>query len=290
MRQKARKVGGANDDNSNASDDSGTTDATNGSSPVPASQPDHDSKNLRQRLNVYLVIFGFVILIAGAIFLLAYLQNKNTPASSTIKTQTLNQSTLNQVANSDATVGSSQTVLNVESSAVFAGQVLIRQNLQVAGGLEIGGTTALTDLSVSGTGQFSELTASKDLAIAGDAAIQGTATISKSLQVNGNGTFSGPLSAPQVTTPSLQLNGDLVLTHHISIGGATPSRSNGPALGSGGSVSISGSDTGGSITINTGGSPPAGCFVTITFTAHYNSTPHVLVSPVGSAAGGLVTT
>jgi cytoskeletal protein CcmA (bactofilin family) len=228
-----------------------------------------------------------VLLLAGAIILLAYLESKKTPSSTSLQTQSLTQSTLNQVANSDATVGSSQSVLNVESSAVFAGQVLARQNFEIAGNLQIGGTAALNDLSVSGAVQFGQVSIGKDLSVTGDTAIQGATTIAKSLQVNSSGTFSGTLSAPQVTTSSLQLNGDLVLNSHISLGGSTPSRSNGPALGGGGSVSVSGSDTGGSITINTGGSPAAGCFVTINFTAKYNSTPHVLVTPIGAAAGGL---
>jgi cytoskeletal protein CcmA (bactofilin family) len=153
--------------------------------------------------------------------------------------------------------------------------------------LQIGGTLALSNLTVSGTSQFGQATVNQNLAVAGNTAIQGATTIAKSLQVNGSGTFSGSLSAPQITTPSLQLNGDLVLTHHISVGGSTPTRSGGTALGSGGSVSVSGSDTAGSITINTGSNPAAGCFVTITFTTKYNATPHVLATPIDSAAGGL---
>src|SRR4029077_15019876 len=104
--------------------------------------------------------------------------------------------------------------------------------------------------------------------------------VAKSLQVNSSGSFSGPLSAPQITTNSLQLNGDLVLTHHISAGGATPSRSNGTALGSGGTSSVSGSDTSGSITINTGSGPGPGCLISVNFAANVNSTAQVSISPV----------
>jgi hypothetical protein len=52
-------------------------------------------------------------------------------------------------------------------------------------------------------------------------------------------------------------------------------------------VSLSGSDTSGSITVNTGGSPPAGCFASVTFSQKFSSTPHVIITPVGSAAAGL---
>jgi len=259
-------------------------------SPTTTPQSKSDSGNpvqrLRKRFNIYLLLFILVIVVALVIIFIAYLQGHQSKTNS-FQTQTLNQKTLDQLANGDVTVGSNQSVLNVQSSAVFAGQVLLKQNLQVAGNLQVGGTTALNDLTVNGTSQFGQVNVTKNLAVSGDSAIQGGQTISKSLQVSGSGSFGGPLTAPQVTTSSLQLNGDLVLTHHITAGGATPSHSNGSALGSGGSASLSGSDTAGAISINTGSGPAAGCFMTVNFSSHYNATPHVLVTPVGSAAGGL---
>jgi cytoskeletal protein CcmA (bactofilin family) len=243
-------------------------------------------KKLRQRFNILILMFGFIVVVALGIILVAYSQSKKS-SSNNIQTQSLSQSTLEQLANNDATVGSSKSILNVQSSAVFAGQVLVKQNLEVAGNLQIGGTVALSNIAVSGTSQLGQVTISKNLAVTGDTAIQGSSTIAKSLQVNGNGSFGGTLTAPQIVTPSLQLNGDLVLTHHINIGGGTPNRSGGSALGSGGSVSVSGSDTAGSTTINTGGGPAAGCFVTITFTNQFAVTPYILVTPIGSSAGGL---
>ncbi len=263
-----------------------TTAPAPSQTPEPLLQKPGRFRRLRQRFNIYLLLFGFVLAVAIIIILVAYLESRQSTTGN-VPTQNLSQSTLQQLANSNATVGSNQSVLNVESSAVFAGQVLVRQNLEVAGNLQIGGTVALSNITVNGTSQFGQVNVNKNLAVAGDTAIQGAATISKSLQVSGSGTFSGTLSAPQVTTSTLQLNGDLVLTHHISAGGSTPSRSNGPALGSGGTSSVSGSDTAGSITINTGGSPAAGCFITVTFASAYGATPHVLVTPIGSAAAGL---
>jgi cytoskeletal protein CcmA (bactofilin family) len=263
--------------------------ASEASSPPPTKEPDKKSKRfrrLRQRFNIPILLFGLVILIAFGIVIVAYLQSKKS-STSHAQTQSLSQSTLEQLANSDATVGNNQSILNVESSAVFAGQVLVRQNLQVAGNLQIGGTLALSNIAVAGTSQLGQATVNKNLAVAGDTAIQGSATIAKSLQVSSSGTFGGSLSAPQIVTSSLQLNGDLVLTHHISVGGSTPSRTTGSALGSGGSASVSGSDTAGAISINTGGGPAAGCFVTINFTASYTNTPFVQITPIGSSAGGL---
>jgi cytoskeletal protein CcmA (bactofilin family) len=241
---------------------------------------------IKRHFNIYLLLFILILLLALIIFVIAFLQGHQTKTNH-FQTQTLTQKTLDQLANSDVTVGSNQSVLNVQSSAVFAGQVLVRQNLQVAGNLQIGGTTALNNLTVNGTSQFGQVNITKNLAVSGESAVQGGQTVTKSLQVNGGGSFGGPLSAPQITTSALQLNGELVLTHHITAGGATPGHSNGSALGSGGSASLSGSDTAGAISINTGGSPAAGCLITVNFSAHYNAMPHVLVTPVGSAAGGL---
>jgi cytoskeletal protein CcmA (bactofilin family) len=244
-------------------------------------------KQTLRKFNLYLVLFLFILVLAGAISAVAYFQSKKATVTSTLKTQNLTQQTLQQVANSDATIGNAQQVLNVQSSAVFAGKVLIRDGLEVAGNLQIGGTVALTNLTVSGTAALGTVQVNKNLSVAGDTALQGSVTITKSLQVSGGATFSGPVSAPQIATSGLQLNSDLVLTHHITTGGGTPGAANGPALGGGGSASVGGSDTGGTVTINTGSNPAAGCFITVKFTAKYNATPHILLTPVGSAGGGL---
>jgi len=269
----------------------GSIDATSSNAaPVTKSDKPEPKKSLKEKLrkfNLYLLLFVFLLVIGVAIITVAYFQSKKAEDAGTIKTQELTQNALDQVAASDATVGNSQQVLNVQSSAVFAGKVLVRDGLEVAGNLHIGGTVALTNLTVNGTTQLGQVQVNKDLAVAGDIGIQGAVTIAKSLQVNGSGQFSGALTAPQITTSNFQLNGDLTLTHHFIAGGATPGRSVGAAVGSGGTASVSGSDTSGTVTINTGGSPPSGCFVTINFTSRYSNTPHVNITPVGSAAGGL---
>jgi len=271
----------------------GVIDATGSSSePADGSKPDTKSgkkkggiKGLLKRFNIYLLLFIFILAIAGVIIAVAYFQSKSASTTSTLKTQDLTQATLDQVANSDAAIGDSQQVLTVRSSTVFSGKVLIRSGLEVAGNLNVGGTLALNNISVSGAGQFGQVQINKNLAVAGDTSLQGGLTVSKSLQVNGGATFAGPVSAPQITTSNLQLNSDLILTKHIVAGGPTPSRSPGPALGGGGSVSNSGSDTAGSVSINTGGGASAGCFVTVNFTSRYNTTPRILLTPVGSSAG-----
>jgi hypothetical protein len=239
------------------------------------------------RFNTYTLLFSVVLLIGLIIVAATYISSRHGSAPTDISSQTLSQKTFEQLAATDATVGSSSQVLSVQSNAVFAGKVLVRQGFEVAGNLQVGGTLGINSLAVAGTAQFGQAQVNKDLSVAGNTGLQGSLTVGKSLQVSGNGSFGGSLTAAQVTASSLQLNGDFVLTHHISIGGATPGRSNGSALGSGGTASVSGGDSGGSITINTGSGPAAGCFITVNFSARYGSTPRVILTPVGSAAGGL---
>lgn len=279
-------------DNAAAAQETGVISAEN-SNAAPIGQGPKQSfgKRFINKLfsfNIYLLLFIFIIIIAGVIVLISFNYSKkksNTPG--TVSTTTLSQDTLDQLANSDATVGSSGQVLNVQSSAVFAGKVLARSDLEVAGNLQLGGNLSLPNITVTDAATLGQVNISKNLSVSGNSAVQGQQTIGSSLQVGGSGSFSGALSAPQVSTNNLQLNGDLVLTRHINIGGGTPGRSNGSAVGGGGTATVSGSDTAGSVSINTGSDPNAGCFITVNFTAKFNSTPRVLVTPVGSAAGSI---
>lgn len=265
------------------------TGETNISSATPPpEQPKKGSlKQLLKRFNLYLLLFIFILVIAGVILTIAYFQSKQASTSNIVKTQELTQKALQQLANSDASIGSTEQILTIQSSAIFAGKVLVRDGLEVAGTLKVSGTTAINDLVASGSSQFGDAQVNKKLSVAGDTALQGSVSIAKSLQVNGTATFGGPISAPQLTTSSLQINGDLVLTHHIVTGGPTPSLVRGSALGGGGTASINGSDTSGTVTINVGSGPPAGCFATMTFASKFNSTPRILLTPVGASGGSI---
>ena len=254
-----------------------STSAPTSSSSTPTTYKLH---GLARHFNIYLVLFVVLLITGVAVVAVAVLHGRNNKQN--ITSQQLSQNTLNQLANSDVNIGNANQILNVQSNAVFAGAVLARSNLQVAGKLQAG-----NGLSVSGNSIFDQLTATKSLSVGGDTILQGALTVQKSLTVAGDGSFQGTVSATQITAGTLQLNGDLTLTHHLIAGGPTPSRSNGDALGSGGSASVSGSDTAGSVAINTGTNPTAGCFITLTFTKTFASTPHVSITPIGSGAAGV---
>ncbi len=238
------------------------------------------------KLNIYSVLLIVVMLILVVATILALRQNRISTNKSALKTQELTQEAIDKLAETSPTVGSASETLNIASNAIFNGSILVKGGIDVAGGLKIGSALSLPTISVGDTATV-ELLAAKRITVAGDTAVQGKMTIQNGLSVIGGGTFSGPLSASQVTTDKLQLNGDLQLTQHIDPNGVSPSRTNGSALGGGGTASVSGTDTAGTVVINTGNSAPAGCFVTINFTKAFTGTPHVVISPSSSTAATL---
>lgn len=279
------------------------TDGTTGQAPVvsapaaPGTPPSPKSSKkklpLRQRfqdfvthINIYLLLFALILVIAAVGVVVSIQRNEKEQTAPTINTQELTQEDLNRINETETKVGDPKQTLSIESNAIFAGKVLVRDSLDVAGTIKVGGALNLPGITVSGTSSFDQLQANR-ISSAGDGSFQGTLSVQRGLTVAGGGTFGGPVSAPQLSVQSLQLSGDLTFTRHIDAGGANPSSANGTALGAGGTASVSGTDTAGTIAINTGGSPGAGCFVTINFATRYNATPHIVVTPVGSAGAGL---
>ncbi len=241
-------------------------------------------RGLITHLNIYLLLFILIVVVAVGFTFVSIQRNKKEAAPITIETQELSVEDLKKLNNSDVTVGDPKQTLSVESNAIFTGKVLIRDTLDVAGGIKVGGALSLPGLTVSGTSSFDQIQANR-LTIAGDTNIQGQLTALKGLTVTGGGTFGGALSAPQISVQSLQLSGDLQLNRHIDAGGTTPGKTDGNGLGSGGTVSISGSDTAGTVTVNIGGgSPSSGCFLTANFSRAFNAVPHVVVTPIGAGA------
>jgi hypothetical protein len=248
-------------------------------------------KRLFRKVNVYFLIFILIVVVAGAITIVNYLNSKKAPAAPNIASQELTQEALKQLANTDASVGRTSQTLTIQGNAIIAGQTLIRGALNVAGSLQTGGSIQGPELTISGTSNLGTAQVNS-LQVASDTAIQGTTTV-RNLNVAGAASFSGPMTASQITVSKIVMSGNAVLEvpNHMSFTGPPVSRTvtsaNSATLGSGGSVSISGSDTTGTINISTGGGPSAGCFVRVNFQQSFTGQPHVIVSPVGAAAGQL---
>lgn len=269
--------------------------ADSGSTGTPTAQPAMPSlprtplklrlKKLVSRFNVYLLAFIFILLVAAIAITLAVRQNKQSD-DSRLPSQTLTPEELSRLKGTDASVGDPKQTLTIESNTVINGRVLLRDNLDVAGTIQVGGSLNLPGITVAGISNFEQIQAAS-LNISGDTTIQGQLNVQQNLAVSGSASFGGAISASQLNIQALQLNGDLQLNRHIDAGGGTPGRSNGNALGGGGTSSVSGSDTAGTATINTGSGPSAGCYITINFAQNYNDTPHVVITPSSSGGAGL---
>jgi hypothetical protein len=270
-----------------ATGEANVTDATGGEKTTAPPPPAKRSfiKKLWDKFNIYLVLFVFVLILAIGIVVVLTAKSRQT-AQKGIDSQGLTEDALKQLASTDITVGNSKQILTIQANTVFAGAVLIRSNLEVAGTLKIGGDLSLSDLVVTGTSKLGDADAN-NLSVAGAVTLNNTLTLRNGINASGRSSFNGELVANSIATGALTLNGDLKLTHHITAGGTIPAIERGAAVGGGGTVSLSGSDTSGSIAINTGSAPPAGCFATITFSEKFSNTPHVVITPVGSSTAGL---
>lgn len=267
-------------------DATGTTGDATAKADDKAPKKPNSVKAFFRKVNVYLLMFVLIVIIAGATSIVSFLNSKKAPPEVAIASQQLNQEALKKLANADTTIGSSAQTLTVQGNAIFSGQVLVRSDLNVAGNIQLGGSLQAPALTVSGKTNLAD-TQINTLQVATNTSVQGTTTL-KDLNVSGTGSFSGPITASQITVSRLILSGNasLIVPNHIGFPGAAPGRSINPAvLGAGGSASVNGSDTAGTVNISTGGSPAAGCFIAITFNQPYTSLPHVIISPFGAGAG-----
>lgn len=278
----------------------GNTDPTNSDN---QSEDSGKSENIKQpnpvvklwrALNVYLLIFGLLLVIASAVFVVSYLNSRKEPEVPVTALQDLTAEQLAEIGAGDAEVGDPRYVLNVQSDAVFAGSALFRGDLNVAGSLQLGEPLTIPSVTVSGTSnltniQTETLAVANTLSVQGQVTLQSSAIIRNDLTVGGNHRVDGTLTANKVSTNSLEFTGNatLILGSHLATNGPVPARSNGSALGTGGSSSVSGNDASGTVNVNTGTGTSVGCFATIIFNAPFSSTPSVLITPVGDAAASV---
>lgn len=244
-------------------------------------------RGFASKLNIYLLLF-MLLALTGIIIFFVVFQSSQTDDQAVTETQELTQEAVDDLIGSDARVGDPRQILTVESDSVFTGKVLIRDGLDVAGPIKVGGSLSLPGITVSGSSAFDEVTINT-LTIAGDASIQGQLSVQEGLTVSGPVTFSGTFSAATFAIRSLQVDEELLINRHIDAGGPTPGVSAGGAVGSGGTVTISGTDTAGTVTVNIGGGAGGGVLANVNFAFEFNSTPHVVITPVASQGASVVT-
>jgi len=243
-------------------------------------------KKFLKRFNLYLLLFGLVLVLGAAVAVVAYLNSKKQPEVPSLTSTTLDADTLKQLANSDATVGDSGQTLTVQGNAIFSGQVLVRGNLNVAGTIQLGGEFSVPDLTVSDTANLANAQINT-LQVAQASTFQGEVTLQNDLNVAGTSSFNGTVTVAHLVVAKLSMsgNGQLEIPNHINFTGASPGRViSAGVLGAGGTGSVNGSDTTGTVNLNTGDNPVAGCFVKITFNIPYENTPNVIISPIDEGA------
>lgn len=263
-------------------------ESANNTSTPPDTKPRGELGNrfkaLTSRMNIYLLGFIAVILIA-LIVIFVVVNSQETPDQISLSGQELSQETIDDLLQSDSNIGDATSTLNVEANAIFNGRVLVKDRLDVAGPINIGGPLTLPGITVAGTSQFEDVEVSNNLTILGNASVQGTVSAS-GLSISGSGSFDGELSATTLAVNNLEFQGDLSVLGHLDAGGPAPSITRG-SIGGGGTVSISGTDTAGTVTINTGSGPSSGVMATINFAKAFGGSPHVVISPANANAATL---
>lgn len=265
---------------------SGSQSANDAPTP-PASKPKKKGfKRLASFVNVYMVIFVFLLVIGSAVFTVYYLNSKKVPPPPRISLEDLSAEAIREIAaEGQAKIGDPNMLLNIQSNAVFDGQILARGDVNIAGNLRLGQTLSIPNLTVSGSSNLGNAQVNQ-LAVANSMVVQGSLTLQQGLNVGGTATFNGAVTAGRITTSNLVLSGtgNLEVNNHLKVGGPNPGRSVGSAVGAGGSASVSGSDTAGRVNINTGQNTHAGCFITVNFTQRYGSAPRINLTPVSAGA------
>jgi len=259
-------------------------------------------KALLGKFNIYLMLFILIIVIAVVAFGVTYTLNRRE-TEIRLTTSELTESDLEELKTSDAIVGDPKQILTIESNAVITGKVVLRDSLDVAGALRIGGPLSLPSIRAGGEGNFGSLQ-TNDFQAAGNATIGGILDIVGSVTMGENLTVKGFINAggrldiggPATINGNLNVNGTISATglnfgnisfSRINTGGPQPGISVSGAAGGGATASISGTDASGIATINTGGGTGTGILATVTFTSAYNGTARPVLTPNGPGCANI---
>lgn len=243
---------------------------------------------------------------AGVIFFLVKGQQKDNSKADQGEV-TINQSVLDGLGVNRSSPGQEGVELTINPDARFNGKVQIGGDVAVGGQLKLnntfsapsgsfgqlqGGNTAVSQLNVNGASSLTNVAVRGELAVNGITRLQGPVTMSQLLTVNNlnvsaNLAVGGTLSVNGFYTTNLEVGGSLTIGGRIVTRGAAPGVSAGGALGSNGTVSISGSDAAGTVAANVGAGAGSGIVANVSFRNRYASTPRIVVTPVGAGVNGV---
>ena len=253
------------------------------------------------------VVVGILAINAGII---AFVVNGqvDTKSSSNQNEVTISPAALDKLGVNRGSVGSAGTELVVGPNSRFSGKVTIASDVSIGGQLNLNskfsatdaslakleaGDTSISQLNVNGNATVTTLNLRQDLNVVGITRMQGPVTMSQLLTVNnnvnvaGNLAVGGTLSARAFQANSLVSGSTLTIGGHIITLGSAPRVGPGSALGSNGTVSISGNDASGTVAANIGTGAGNGIIAQVAFRTQYSSTPHVVITAVGSGVGSV---
>ena len=217
---------------------------------------------------------------------------RNPPAAiKPTEVETLSSDELKKLADVGSSLGNTGQVLNIGADALFRRKVDVGGDLTVGGRFNANGPVSLSQLNISGATALNTLSVSSNMQVGGLTNLQRGATVGELLSVNGGLNVSGSasvssLNAANISVQNITISGPLTIGHLITRGPA-PSASAGTAVGGGGTISISGNDSAGTVNVNTGAGPAAGVLATVVFRAPYGTTVHVLLTPLTGASASL---
>lgn len=251
-----------------------------------------------------LAVIAAILLINGVVITVVVKKNSKGDSSTNRSDVIVSSSVLNKLGVSRNAVDAKGTELIIGPDTTFNGNITVATNATISGQLKLNsklsasdasitklqaGDTSLEKLSINGDATATNLNLRKDLSVAGVTRLQGTVTIenlvtiNNNLNVTGSLAVGGTLSAASFSANTLTSGSTLTVGGHIITRGSAPGVSGGSALGSNGTVSISGSDAAGTVAANAGAGSSSGVIANINFRSQYGSTPHVVVTPVGMA-------
>ncbi|HSE61426.1 MAG TPA: hypothetical protein VLA88_03990 [Candidatus Saccharimonadales bacterium] len=247
------------------------------------------------------VIVAVLAINAGIVFFLLRGQNANNNQSKTDDVVISPEALEKLGVNRDA-VGNLGTELVVGPNSRFNGNVTAAGDVDIAGQLRLNskftasdasltklqaGDASLSQLNVNGNSSASNLSIRSNLDVVGLTRLQGAVTIANNLNVAGSLVVGGTLSSANFQANSLTSGSTLTVGGHIITRGSAPSASAGGAVGSNGTVSVSGNDASGTVAVNVGVGAVGGIVANVTFASQYGNIPHVVVTPSNRNAGNI---
>jgi cytoskeletal protein CcmA (bactofilin family) len=257
------------------SDDYTPGDAST-ASPAKALTPDPKKKNRRRTYRpshrATFIGLGVVVLIlvinAGIIDFVLNSKTKTNNLANTGQVS-ISPETLSHVGVNTSTVSSGGLELVVDPDALFNGKMTVAGDVSIGGQLKINstfnasdanltqleaGNTSLSQLDVNGNTTLSGVSVRNNLAVAGTTQLQGQVTVDQLLTVDNNLTVTGNLAVGGVLSTNTFSANNLTSVDALTVGGhiiAVGQEPNvgpgGTALGSNGTVGISGNDSAGII-------------------------------------------